>query len=357
MILQSRLLLPAIFCLVAAIVLRLLIFLGGQNILLQDADYNNYKAKKAYNIAQFWRQNEVNLIHKDYTNDEFDNASRWIAYANPFSEERSCSHKPNNNFVEIVNMQYKNGLLTQTKNRLYLSQHAYHSTGIEGNTLTLPETVLIVNDQKLVAGFEDNFVTPVTQRSIIEVQNFQQVMDALKLSTPPNVGEMSAWKDMTEKILVDINSAIVRDTDNIQDKVSFRTHPVGIGHQRIVLPMPDELPTLMRNFIRMLTDRVRNLMKSEHDNIAMHAIFLACDAHTTFVRMYPFSDGNDRLARILSGLVLQAFGLPASMFIKQESGKYISAVGAATINMKYNDICFMHAEAVRRSLQEIARLS
>jgi hypothetical protein len=45
-------------------------------------------------------------------------------------------------------------------------------------------------------------------------------------------------------------------------------------------------------------------------DILAHAVALACDAHTTFVHIYPFpDDGSGRLARILSGIVLQAFGL------------------------------------------------
>ena len=108
----------------------------------------------------------------------------------------------------------------------------------------------------------------------------------------------------------------------------------------------------------MLNERVRILIQStDDDNIAMQIISLACDTHTTFVHIHPFPDGNGRLARILSGLVLQAFGLPMPMFLREESHKYISAVAAATIDIRYSDLCYMHAEAVLRSLQFINDLS
>ena len=51
-----------------------------------------------------------------------------------------------------------------------ISFHTYHSAGIEGNTLTLPETFLVIDDKKILSGFKDDKkFSPSTTRSITEI--------------------------------------------------------------------------------------------------------------------------------------------------------------------------------------------
>jgi Fic family protein len=118
------------------------------------------------------------------------------------------------------------------------------------------------------------------------------------------------------------------------------------------------VPNLVTNlFLPLINSRIRNIMDSiENEHIAYEAIALACDAHTMFVHIHPFPDGNGRLARVISGLVLQAFGLPAPMFTKEGRYEYIQAVSDAVVKKQYRDLCVMHADAILRSLHEIMEL-
>jgi len=70
----------------------------------------------------------------------------------------------------------------------------------------------------------------------------------------------------------------------------------------------------------------------------------------------PFSNGNGRLSRLISALVLQRFGLPAPMFDRALQREYMTAVSDATNRWQYKSLCAMHASAVQRSLDAFSRL-
>jgi Fic family protein len=302
---------------------------------LKDPDRGKKVAIDAFNEAEEWRKREVDVIYKDVSDAELDSATRWMSYAEPFSAERSCAFDMSDAFLNrldeiaeiISNSKYYEEIVwTESKRRAYSSLHTFHSTGIEGNTLTLSETALVINNQSLFSGFRDDFATPVTQASMKEVRNLHHLLDALQLSSP--LAPPPAWRDLSSQALVDMNSAILRGLINSEEEGGFRRHPVGVGHQHVVLPMPDEVPHLINRFLRLINTRLRNIMNGPDIDILGQAVALACDAHTTFVHIHPFPDGNGRLARVISGIVLQAFGLPAPMFIGEEKGLSTSALWA-----------------------------
>jgi Fic family protein len=234
--------------------------------------------------------------------------------------------------------------------RLYLALHTFHSTGLEGNTLTLPETLLTVGGQSLFGGFDARVMhTPLTARSTVEARNLALLWDALDLASL--AGRSQPPLDLASlgvAALVDLNSAITRGTDT---PTGLRLRPVAIGHQRVLLPMPDEVPLLVQEYVDWLRSAVMDLAHAADEVDALgRQLTLACDAHTRFVFVHPFSDGNGRLARTLAGLVLQRAGLPAPMFTREARTEYMAAVAAATMEHNYAPLAQLHAEAVRRSL-------
>ena len=148
-------------------------------------------------------------------------------------------------------------------------------------------------------------------------------------------------------MLIDMNAAILRDQ-----------HPVDIGRQRVVLPQPDEVPALMTAYTHEVNSRVRALLlsKPERENLVMEVVALACDAHTMFVHIHPFPDGIGLQSRIISGLVLQSFGLPMPLIEQEKREEYIKAVGAAVTGRQYDGLCLMFAEGVLDSLRFIDAL-
>ena len=333
--------------------------------LISDPNFNKQQATIAFNKAEDWRREKIALIYDNVTDEELDKAKRWLSYANPFSSDKSClsclgKWKTNTSIIELYENIKKfwaqNFFWDETCRKSYLTLHAFHTTGIEGNTLTLSETALIVNGQPLFAGFKDELNPPLTQNSLREVKNIKRIIDALKFSSPPTQEPAFIFNKQT---LVDINSAII---DNLSS-TGFRRHPVAVGHQLIVLPMPDEVDYLVTMYINWLNKQIEVFSESlrkddlDYSEIFLNILSIACDAHTRFVHIHPFSDGNGRLARIISGMVLRNVLLPMPMFSKEERQIYISSVGKATIDGDHSPICLLHYIAVKRSISTMLELS
>ena len=56
-----------------------------------------------------------------------------------------------------------------------------------------------------------------------------------------------------------------------------------------------------------------------------HPVLFAVEAHTRFVSIHPFTDGNGRTAQILNLLLFQ-FGFPPAVIKISERAKYLDAI-------------------------------
>jgi fido (protein-threonine AMPylation protein) len=93
------------------------------------------------------------------------------------------------------------------------------------------------------------------------------------------------------------------------------------------------------------------------EDVLKHAVELACTAHTRLVHIHPFSDGNGRLSRLISGLILQIVGLPMPMLLREDRYLYISAVGDATIHLNYSSVCNMFYIATKYSINSLISIA
>jgi hypothetical protein len=335
-------------------------------------------AHRAFLAAEAWRQAEVTLLYANMTDEDWDTAARWKRYAQPDAPERTCAVAgavaPQVVADIALLLHAVAALPAPLSNRsrsAYLALHAFHTTGLEGNTLTLPETLLTIAGQPLFGGFDARVMpSRAAYLSVTEAMNVAQLWDSLGLSVLPGrcVPPPLDVAKTSVAALVDLNSAITRGTGT---PVGLRTRPVAIGHQRVLLPMPDEVPALVAEFLAWLALSVTAAEGADGHALAScgsaaaaappsaleQALALACDAHTRYVFVHPFSDGNGRLARTLSALVLQRLGLPAAMVPRSLRAEYMAAVSAATVRRDYAPLAAIHAAAVRRSLACLVRLS
>jgi len=121
--------------------------------------------------------------------------------------------------------------------------------------------------------------------------------------------------------------------------------------------MPDEIPFLVTEFLSWFHVKLNFLLAEKwNEETMLKVISFAGEAHTKFVHIHPFPDGNGRLARILSGLVLQQFGLPLPMFLKENRSEYMRAVSRATIDGNYDSICKLHTDATQRTAKMLTVL-
>ena len=197
----------------------------------------------------------------------------------------------------------------------------YNSNSIEGNTLTLQETKMVIEEGFTIKG--------KSLREHFEAVNHQEAIE------------------LVESLISD--SYILKETDilNIHELVlqkiekdfagRFRTSGVRISGANFVPPNALKID----EFITELTDWTNS---SEMNIVLKSAIF-----HHRFVWIHPFFDGNGRTARLLFNLLLMKEGFPPAIILKNDRKKYYDALNFAN-NGNYSKLVLLILQALERSL-------
>ncbi|HYK07985.1 MAG TPA: Fic family protein [Candidatus Eisenbacteria bacterium] len=175
----------------------------------------------------------------------------------------------------------------------------HYGTHIEGNELSLNQAEKVLSGQVINA----------RDRDIQEVLNYRKVMEEIGQFQISNLKFQideefirKLHKMTVDKILPDVQSG------------NYRTSPVVIKNSRsgdVVFkpPLPEEVTRQMSDFIAFI-----NSMSNED----IHPILKSGIVHYEFVRIHPFTDGNGRVARALSTLILFLEGYDIRQFFSLE---------------------------------------
>lgn len=164
-------------------------------------------------------------------------------------------------------------------------EYTHHSTAIEGNTLSLMETKLLLEDKLSVGG--------KNLREIYEVVNHNKAFAYVRSC-------IAAEKPLDEKIVKDIHNILM---DNIMVGGIYRNVDVYISGAQHTPPTPNEMYRQIKDFYADLPNK----------NV-LHPIELAAWTHAEFVKIHPFVDGNGRTSRLIMNYQLIANGyLPVSV--------------------------------------------
>lgn len=165
-------------------------------------------------------------------------------------------------------------------NEEFLVEFTYNSNAIEGNTLTLRETDMVLRgltiDQK---SFKEH----------MEVIGHKEAFDYVRQLVSENV-------PISEKIIKDIHYFVLADKKD--DRGVYRRVPVrimGAAHEPVQ-------PYLIIPKMEELLERYKS---SEEDIVTKMARF-----HIEFEGIHPFIDGNGRTGRLLVNLELMKAGFP-----------------------------------------------
>lgn len=161
----------------------------------------------------------------------------------------------------------------------------HNSTAIEGNTLTLMETKVVLEDGVSVGG--------KAPREIYEVVNHKKAYDYVKKC-------IAEEKPLTESIVKDLHALL---TENIIVGGIYRNSEVRISGAGFTPPAGNEMYVQIKNFYEDLNFKTY-----------LNPIELATWTHTEFVRIHPFEDGNGRTARLIMNYQLMTHDfLPVSV--------------------------------------------
>ncbi|WP_261554630.1 Fic family protein [Frankia tisae] len=172
---------------------------------------------------------------------------------------------------------------------------AHHSTAIEGNTLTLADTITLLVDERVpVAG------TPV--RELYEVANHYQALARV-------LGAVADGEPLTTSLVRDLHAALMDHL--IHDPGQYKTASTIVTGASWQPAPPGHVPELLRQWADQTEWQTANL-----DNEAL--LEAIAGAHIAFERIHPFSDGNGRTGRtIIAYQAIRRFGFPAIVQVTQ----------------------------------------
>ena len=176
-------------------------------------------------------------------------------------------------------------------------EYTHNSTAIEGNTLSLIETKVVLEEGLSVGG------KPL--REIYEIINHNKAFQFIKKC-------IYNKSPLDETIVKDIHSILM---ENIMVGGIYRNVDVYISGAKHVPPTPNEMYAQVKAFYADL------LIKSDYDPIT-----LAAWTHAEFVKIHPFADGNGRTSRLIMNYQLMSSGLLPVSIAKENRLEYFTAL-------------------------------
>lgn len=193
-----------------------------------------------------------------------------------------------------------------------LSEHlniewTYNSNAIEGNTITLQETMLILKEGLTISG--------KSMREHLEVTNHKNAIDYLNEL-------LKKVEPITQRDILSIHALVLEGINN-KYAGKLRDVEVFISGSSHKLPLPDKVPGLMDNFSKWLFAR--------QEKKDLHPVRFSAQAHYKLVEIHPFVDGNGRTARLLMNLILMKYGYPIAIveYQTEKRKKYYSTIQIA----------------------------
>ena len=183
-------------------------------------------------------------------------------------------------------------------------EYTHNSNAIEGNTLTLMETKLVLEDAICPGG--------KSLREIYEAVNHQRAYRYVKACIARN-------EPLSEKIVKDIHAILM---ENILVGGVYRNVDVYISGAQHTPPSPNEMYRQVKDFYADLGWKAQ----------ALDPIALAAWTHAEFVRIHPFPDGNGRTSRLLMNYQLLAQGFAPVSIAKEDRLDYYNALEAYAVD-------------------------
>lgn len=162
-------------------------------------------------------------------------------------------------------------------------EYTYESNRIEGNTLTLQETALVINEGVTIGG--------KSMREHLEAINHNEAIAFIK-----EIAQEA--ETVSERAILQIHALILRSI-NCENAGRYRTVPTLISGSRHTPPQPYLIEKQMEEFMLRF-----KALEAQGE----HPIHIAAYLHDELVRIHPFIDGNGRTARLLMNLYLQSKG-------------------------------------------------
>jgi len=213
--------------------------------------------------------------------------------------------------------------ITRKLNEQFTIEWTYNSNAIEGNTLSLQETELVLS-RGLTIGNK-------SLKEHFEVINHGQAIEFL-------AGYIEKKQTLDENFILELHSYILKNIDD-DEAGHYRNVSVRILGAVHLPPNPAKIPEMMKEFLSWFYAKQHTLSVP----------ILAALVHYYFVYIHPFIDGNGRTARLLMNLVLIQNGFPPAVILNLDRKKYYRVLRKADQGDLEDFVNFV-GKAIERSL-------
>jgi Fic family protein len=206
-------------------------------------------------------------------------------------------------------------------------EYTFESNRIEGNTMTLRETDLVINEGLTISG--------KSMREHLEVINHQEAIAYIK-------DLMQRNSSINEREILSIHNLILRGI-HPEDAGRYRKVQVMIQGSSHMPPQPFLVTKEMEDFF----------IWYESNKSILHPIVLAAEMHERLVTIHPFIDGNGRTSRLVMNLILLQHGyIIANIKGDYDSRmQYYQALETAQTKNNKEDFLLFIAQMEKESLE------
>lgn len=204
-----------------------------------------------------------------------------------------------------------------------LLEWTYNSNAIEGNTLTINETKVVL---------EGITVGGKTLKEHLEVINHRDAIEYVE-EIVQKKEPFSEWQ------IKNLHRLVLKGIDDENAGV-YRKQQVFIAGAKHIPPA-----------YYLIKEKMEQLMNwYNHEGIHLHPVERGVVLHAIFVGIHPFIDGNGRTSRLLLNLELMKDGFPPVIIKVENRLEYYEALDKAHTTEDYNDFIFLVKQEVEDSL-------
>ena len=219
----------------------------------------------------------------------------------------------------------------------------YHSNAIEGNSLTLGETRMLILHGLTARG--------KPMRDHLDIEGHDNAVAAIEEA----VREGDA-----------LNQAFIRNLHRVLLKEPYETPAEAPDGHRTMRPISVGQYKTVPNNVRTQTgemhhfappERVQSMMSDlidwhrSKEAQGEHPVAVAATFHYRFVEIHPFDDGNGRMARLLMNLILMKYGYTIAMVQRDGRDRYIAEIEQVQATEDLSGFIAYIAECCRYSLE------
>jgi Fic family protein/predicted transcriptional regulator len=206
-------------------------------------------------------------------------------------------------------------------------EYTFESNRIEGNTLTLRETDLVINEGLTISG--------KSMREHLEAINHQEAIAYIKYLMEKNT-------NLNERETLSIHNLILRGI-HPEDAGKYRKVQVMIKGSSHMPPQPFMVAKDMEDYF----------IWYETNKNKLHPVVLSAEMHERLVTIHPFIDGNGRTSRLIMNLILLQHGYVIANIKGDYDSRmqYYETLEKAQTTQNKSDFLFFIATIEKQSLE------